>query len=130
MNVEPGVGVGPIKFGMSMEDVKKALGEPGRMTGRAQEYLALGLAVLPGRDGTVGAVMMGDTGGGTLSEAFKGSTKDGIGMGVNRDKIVAVLGQPERSETAASDTERLHYDSGRTTYTLKSGMLVHIVLKR
>jgi hypothetical protein len=67
MDIVPGVGVGPIKFGMAMDEVKQALGPPDRTTGKVLEYLSLGLAVIPSkRDGTVGAIMMGDGGGSYL----------------------------------------------------------------
>jgi hypothetical protein len=130
MQIEPGAGVGPIKFGMSMDDLKKTLGEPSRMTGHAQEYLSLGIAVLPGRDGSVGAVMMGDPGGGQLVEAFKGATKEGIRMKSTRQEVVAAYGQPETARDVGGGLEELRYDSGRTQYTLKDGRLVHIALRR
>ena len=130
MQIDPGVGVGPIKFGMNMDDVGKAIGPPTRITGRAQEYLNLGIAVLPSGDGGVGAVMIGDLEGGTLSAAFKGTTKEGVGIGSTHEKIVTALGPPEKSETTGPDVERLRYNSGRTIYTLKRGKVVHIEVKR
>ena len=81
MEIVPGTGVGRIKFGMAMDDVKKALGQPDPAPGKPLQYTSLGLAVIPGHnDGTVAAIMMGDTGGGQLVERFKGVTTKGIGM--------------------------------------------------
>jgi hypothetical protein len=63
MEIVPGTGVGPIKFGMAMEEVKKTLGQPDPAPGKPLQYSSLGLAVIPSsQDGTVGAIMMGDTG--------------------------------------------------------------------
>ena len=129
MDVVPGVGVGPIKFGMTMDEVKQALGEPDRASGKALEYLSLGLAVTPSkRDGTVGAIMMGDGNGSYLVDRFKGATKEGIRMKSTRQEIVAAYGEPESAENEPGGQEVLHYDSGRTQYTLKDGRLVHIIL--
>ncbi|MEO8427631.1 MAG: hypothetical protein ABI651_11025 [Verrucomicrobiota bacterium] len=93
MEIAPGVGVGPIKFGMTLDEVKRALGEPDRTPGKPLQYLSLDLAVIPNHsDGKVGAIMMGDTGGGQLVERFKGATKEGIKMKSTRQEIVAAYG--------------------------------------
>ena len=129
MDIVPGVGVGPIKFGMTMDAVKQALGEPDRAPGRALEYLSLGLAVIRSkRDGTVGAIMMGDGNGSYLVDRFKGVTKEGICMKSTRQEITVAYGEPESAESEDTGVEVLQYDSGRTRYTLKDGRLVHIVL--
>jgi hypothetical protein len=129
MDIVPGVGVGPVNFGMTMDEVKQALGEPDRTTGKALEYLSLGMAVIPSkRDGTVGVIMIGDGSGSYLVDRFRGATKEGIRMKSTRQEIVAAYGEPERAETEASGVEVLQYDSGRTRYTLKDGYLAHIAL--
>ena len=83
--------------------------------------------------------MMGDSGEGQLVDAFKGKTKEGIGMGTKRQEILDAFGEPEPSnspaaslvaaEEAKSGFERLSYQSGRVTFTLKEGVLVHITLR-
>ncbi len=129
MDIVPGVGVGPIKFGMTMDAVKQALGEPDRTTGKVLEYLSLGLAVIPSKqDVTVGAIMMGDGSGSYLMDRFKGVTKEGIRMKSTRQEITVAYGEPESAETEDTGVEVLQYDSGRTRYTLKDGQLVHIAL--
>lgn len=131
MTVVPGVGVGPIKFGMTMDEVKNVVGEPDRTPGKPLQYLSLGLAVL-GTSGSssVGAIMMGDTAGGQLVEAFKGATKEGIRMKSTRQEMLAAYGQPESARDVGGGLEELSYDAGRTKYTLKNGRLVHITLRR
>ena len=131
MTIVPEVGVGPIKFGMTMDDVKNALGVPDPAPGKPLQYSSQGLAVLPNNaDGTVGAIMMGDTGGGQLVEKFKGATKEGIKMKSTRQEIVTAYGQPESAKDTADGLEELRYDSGRTQYKLKAGRVVHITLRR
>jgi len=131
LEIVPGTGVGPIKFGMTMDEVKKALGQPDRTPGKPLQYSSLGLAVLPSsKDGTVGAIMLGDTGGGQLVDRFTGATAKGIGMKSKRQQIVAAYGPPESATPTAAALEELRYDSGRTQFTLRDGCVVHILLRR
>ncbi len=130
MDIVPGVGVGPIKFGMTMDEVKQVLGKPDRTTGKALEYLSLGLAVGPSKqDGTVAVILMGDGNGSYLVDRFKGATKEGVRMRSTRQEIVAAYGEPEKTASEAPSLETLYYDSGRTEYSLKDGRLVHIALR-
>jgi len=130
MDIAPGVGVGPVRFGMTVDEVKQALGEPDRTRGKALEYLSLGLAViLSKQDGSVGAIMMGDGNGSYLVDRFKGVTKEGIRMKSARQEIIAAYGEPENATSEAPGLETLSYDSGRTEYSLKDGRLVHIAMR-
>ena len=89
------------------------------------------MAVLPSsKDGTVGAIMMGDTGGGQLVDRFTGVTAKGIGMKSKREQIIAAYGPPESATPTAGALEELRYDSGRTQFTLRDGSIVHITLRR
>ncbi len=131
MKIIPGIGVGPIKFGMTMDEVKKTLGQPDPVAGKPLQYLSLGLSVIPSsKDGTVGAIMMGDTGGGQLVERFKGVTTNGIGMKSTRQEIVAAFGQPESAKSTEDGLEDLGYDLGRTRFVLRGGRVVHITLRQ
>jgi hypothetical protein len=131
MEIVPETGVGPIKFGMTMDEVKKALGQPDPAPGKPLQYSSLGLAVIPRtKDGKVGAIMMGDSGGGQLVERFKGVTTKGIGMKSTRQEIVAAYGPPESAKVPAGGLEELAYDSGRTQFVLLDGRVVHITLRR
>ena len=131
MKIVPETGVGPIKFGMTMDEVKKALGQPDPTPGKPLQYFSLGLAVLPkSTDGTVGEIMLGDTGGGQLVERFKGVTPKGIGMKSTRAEVVAAYGQPEGAKSPAAGVEELRYDSGRMQFVLLAGRVVHITLRR
>jgi len=160
MMIEPGVGLGPIQLGMAAEEVKQILGEPDVQIGTALQYMQLGMAILPRRkDGKVGAIMIGDSEGGSLAEAFKGSTREGIAMGAERDAIVGAFGEPtprQRPDAqmdprmleaflgdsglrpedldlkkleARSGIERLEYPDTGMTFLLRDGKLVHITME-
>ena len=108
MVIEPGVGMGSIKLGMPMDEVIEILGEPEIRTGSALQYLKGGFAILPGGDTeTVGAIMIGDSGGGVLVDAFKCRTQTGIGMGATREKIIESLGEPMTAEDFGEPTSQL-----------------------
>jgi hypothetical protein len=132
MTIKPGNGVGPIQLGMPMDEVKKVMGAPDQiMGGKVFQYNSLGFCVLP-RKGTtdVGAIMMGDMEGrSALTDAFKGTTAEGIGMKSTRQAVVTTYGQPEKTRVISEGVEELQYDAGRTCYTLKGGLVVHIVIK-
>ena len=112
--IKPGVGVGPITLGMKMDEVENYLGKPDRASRRAWEYLNEGMAIVPNRAGdAVGGILMGDTKGGKLARAFKGKTREGIGMGSTKSEILAAFGKPDNTERQAG-VEALTYDSGRS----------------
>ena len=93
--IDPDRGLGPIAFGMPMEDVKAQLGDPDIITGSVLHYQSRGFAILPnGKDNTVGAIMMGDTEGGILTQLFKGQTQKGIIMGASREEVIDAYGPP------------------------------------
>lgn len=137
MLIEPGVGVGPVKLGMKMEEVRKLFGEPDVRIANTMQYNKLGFAILPKKPTEVGAIMMGDSGGSFLVDAFKGETQDGIRMGSSRQAIVDVYGEPVRSpvdkftvaEEAKQGVESLHYRDLGLRFVLKDGRLVHITLR-
>ena len=139
LTIEPGIGLGPIKFGMPMDDVIPLLGEPDQMTGKVLHYQDLGIAVIPSRGTHVGALMMGDSSGGFLVDRFKGKTKNGIGMKATKEAIVSAFGSPEKDlspaakmlqrEEAKQGYESLSYDSGSLKFVLKDKQLVHITIR-
>ena len=129
--IKPGVGVGPITLGMKMDEVENHLGKPDRTSGRALEYLNEGMAIVPTRAGdAVGGIRMGDAQGGKLARAFKGKTREGIGMGSTKSEVLATFGKPDNTKEQ-DGVEALTYDSGRSrsVYTFKDSKLVHIRLK-
>ena len=129
MDIVPENGVGPIKFGMAVDDVKRILGEPDHLPGRSLSYSRLGLAVVPsGPDGTVVAVFMGGSGG--LADRFTGRTKEGVKLKSTRQEVVTGYGPPEYAVTDADGTEHLKYDSRKLEFTLRDGKVFWMAAKR
>ena len=131
MLIEPNNSVGPIRSGMTAQEVVRQFGEPDRRTANALEYTRLGLAVMPGPDGVVQVVMCGDVIGidGPLVKAFKGRTKEGIGMNSTRQEVVAAYGEPNDSQKISGGLESLRYDGIGITFTLEGGKVHHMIIR-
>lgn len=113
MVIEPGVSIGPVRDGMTIQRVVAELGEPDRKEGSALEYLNLGLSVI-GRDGVARTVLCVEPSGqdgpgsppagsekkGPFTKAFAGHTKEGIGIGSSRAEVIHAYGEPTATEAA------------------------------
>jgi len=130
LSVEPNVGVGPVHKGMTAAQVIAVLGEPPRRPGKALEYPALGLAVIPGSNDVVQIVMCGDVTGinGRYVEAFTGKTKEGIGMKSTREDLVKAFGEPRDTQTFPGGAESVPYPALGITFTLERGRVHHMVV--
>ena len=99
--IEPGVSIGLVRSGMTIQQVVAELGEPDRKKESALEYLNLGFSVIPGKEGVVHIVLCVDPTGkeGPFRKAFAGRTKEGIGMGSSRAEVIRAYGEPTATET-------------------------------
>src|SRR6516162_2052257 len=131
MLIEPNVAVGKVRVGMTTQQVVSALGEPARRIANALEYPALGLAVIPGQDGLIKAVMCGDVTGlnGPFVAAFTGRTKEGIGMKSTRADVMKAYGEPEKSDKFRLGLESLTYPALGLTFTLEDGKVHHMIVR-
>jgi hypothetical protein len=131
LQIEPNAGVGPIRAGMTTQQVVAAIGEPARRTANALIYPKLGLAVMPGADGTAQVVMCGDVTGlqGPFVKAFRGKTSAGLGMESTRDEIIKALGEPTEAETFRGGQEALRYADLGITFTLQQSKVHHIIVR-
>jgi hypothetical protein len=129
--IEPNIAVGPVRAGMTVEQVVAELGEPQRRPSNSLEYTRLGLAVMPGPDGKVQVVMCGDVTGinGPFAKAFTGRTKEGIGMYSTREEIIRAYGDPTASEKMRGGLESLQYEPLGMTYTLEDGKVHHMIVR-
>lgn len=129
--IEPNVAVGPIRAGMSTNEVIAALGEPQRRTANSLVYPKLGLAVMPGEDGTAQVVMCGDVTGisGPFVKAFKGKTGDGIGMESSREEVVKAFGEPSQVDTFPGGQQSMQYAEQGITFTLQRGKVHHMIVR-
>jgi hypothetical protein len=131
--LEPLVGLGPIRFGMSEEEVIEHFGPPDRVfTGQVTK-----LNYVPSRG--LSFVMDPERG---LQEiccwsegmlpsrvtTFAGRTKAGIGIGATQEDIIAAYGRPDRTSTDSKGvTQNLHYDRLKARFSLRDGALVSMV---
>jgi hypothetical protein len=129
--VEPGKGMGDIKFGMTMKELKEAIGKPERTMGGAFEYPSKGFAVLAGKDGKVASIMCGDMSGKSspLVDACICRTTKGIGMGSSEKQITAAYG-PSPSVQQGKDRKIMAYPSLDTMFTLKDDKVIHMIFNR
>jgi len=133
MLVVPLVGVGPVRFGMSKEQVMEVLGQPERIEGGgvALYYLT-----------TRGVHFLIDPTRGVRSiecssaehpmpfpgmVTFAGKTEKGIGMGASREQIVAAYGEPDTTDSSGP-FENLRYRQQGMTFVLAKGRLVSLKL--
>jgi RNA polymerase sigma factor (sigma-70 family) len=125
--ITPGVSVGKIKAGMTEDDVIAALGQPENKQGETLIYdKRFGFSIVCSRQKIVGAVFCG---GGV---DFKGHTKEGIGIGSNREDLIKAFGKPtteqRNAKLTAFDEATLEYKPLGLTFTLQNGKVFHIVV--
>ena len=94
--IEPGVSVGSVHSGMTIEQVISQLGPPDNTNRSHLEYRHLGLNVVPAQGGTVEKVIIG--------HPFAGRTKEGIGIGSSRADVIQAYGTPV-DDTPESQTQ-------------------------
>jgi RNA polymerase sigma factor (sigma-70 family) len=135
--IEPKVGIGPIKFGMTMEEVEKILGKPVQIAHDTKyEYYQDGIILLFGTKVPQRVFYMTVMGTGknlTVSAAgisyldFAGATKGGIRIGSDRAAVLQSLGQPRKSIVAAGQ-EILSYSAQGITVRLENGRVMEMNL--
>ena len=132
--IEPGVGIGPIKFGASKEEVIKNFSQPDKIEGNGAglNYISSkGLSFLVHPSGGVRVIDC-------WSKEypfpfvkishFAGKTKEGIAMGATREQIVAAYGEPDEV-TNQDPMIMLHYIKLRTNFMIWQNKLVNIKME-
>lgn len=129
--VELGIGIGPVKFGMSKEEVIENFGEPDEVEGRGQglNYFAsrgISLFVPPSR-GVLAIDCWSDKYPSPFTKIsnFAGKTKEGIGMNASRAEIVAAYGEPDRT-TSNGPMTTLHYEKLRVQFVIMHDKLINL----
>jgi hypothetical protein len=131
MVMVPGVGMDNIRFGITVEEMKKLLGEPERTLGGAFEYPSQGFAVLrSARDKRVAAILCGNqTKDSPLIRACRVRTDKGIGMGSTENQIRAAYGPPAATTNVQGITV-LKYPALPAEFALIEGKVVHMTFTR
>jgi hypothetical protein len=131
LTLEPLVGIGPLRFGASREDIIRFFGPPNQASETNLGYIAskgLAFAMDP-QQGLRTIKCWSDRVPASFAvTTFSGTTKEGIGMGATRERIVAAYGPPDKTD-AKGDFENLSYDTLKAKFTLRQGALASIVLE-
>jgi len=129
--VRPGVGLGPVKFGMSKQQVIELLGKPDKEEARGTglSYLSRGyaLTVSPAR----GVLMISCFTQQTFAirvRDFRGKTAEGVAMGSTRADVEKASGKPDKVETNGPATTYLEYHKKGLHFVLFDGKVVQLTL--
>ena len=129
--IEPNICVGPIRAGMTVDQVNRVLGAPAHTLPNALDYPKLGLAIMPGADNIVQVVMCGDVMGirGPYVQHFTWRTKEGIGMNSTREDLIKTYGDPTVQDKFRGGLESLAYQLLGITFTLEGGKVHHMIVR-
>ena len=126
--INPGVGVGKIKFGMTVQQMKDILGKPDiAATGISYMYTSLGIEVVAKDKTTISSILCGNPNNINLpvvkamEETCKFKTAEGIGIGSTKVQIIKAFGQP-----MGRRDNRLLYKDKRISFTLADGKVIGI----
>jgi len=132
--IEPLVGIGPVRFGMSKDEVIKHFGQPDKILadGTKLNYVSSkglsftvdsGLSLQEISCWSEGMLPFG-------VKTFAGRTKEGIGIGATQEQIVAAYGRSDRTSTGSKGViQNLHYDKLQVRFSLQEGKLISMVLR-
>ncbi|MDB6038396.1 MAG: polymerase, sigma-24 subunit, subfamily [Verrucomicrobiales bacterium] len=127
--IVPGVSVGKVRKGMSATEVEAILGKPEKWQGRMMVYdRKLGMAVAQSNSG-VSVIFCGDS---MLQypgvKAFRGRTKEGIGMESSREEVIKAFGPPTIVKPWNGGQEQLDYKVLGLKFVLESQKVINITV--
>lgn len=131
--LKPGVGIGPLEFGASSEQIIAFLGQPDEIY-KEFDYRypskGLGLLVHP-KSGlqVINAYTKEAFAGLFAANDFAGSCGDGLKMGASREQVEAIYGPPVKT-TEVGARVILEYERPRAAFTFVSDRLATVVLMR
>lgn len=132
MLIKPGIGVGKVKFGMTVEQMKDVLGAPDvDATGISWMYQSLGIEVIAKDKQTISGISCGNPHNmatpvvKAMGKACKFKTAEGVGIGTKDYEVIDLLGEP------TSRTEkRLLYKDKKMFVGLAEGEVIGIWLQK
>ena len=133
--MQPLVGIGKVRFGMTIEQMKEILGEPVRSRGIVQEYRDLGFAILTIKENTVTMIACGDRrrADSPLVKSCMVRTKKGIGMGSSKEDVIKAYGQPSSTlplpGPGGDDAVVLRYDALNSEFQLRSDKVTYMMFR-
>ncbi len=134
--VTPLVGIGPLKFRVSRDEVEKVLGKPDSVNEPVPGGLAilnygsrgLFLHVSP-KMGLLLVMCTSQKASATRVRDFGGKTDKGITLGATKAEIIKAYGEPE-SQEEAEGTVMLSYGKLRVNFTLVGDKVVEMMFNR
>ena len=132
--IEPFVGIGPVQFGVSKNEIVKHFGEPDKVLaeGTKLHYVpSRGLSFTVDSELSLQEISCWSEGMLPFGvKTFAGRTKEGIGIGAIQEQIVAAYGRPDRTSTGSKGViQNLHYDKLQVRFSLQEGKLISMVLR-
>jgi outer membrane lipoprotein-sorting protein len=132
--VTPLVGVGPVKFGMSRDEVERLLGKPdgAPITPDQLNYASRGLFIFVSQNkksGMFSFACVAQKGQLYRVRDFSGRTDKGIALGASAADIIRAYGAPD-SKDADEGSTSLSYDKLQTIFQLLDGKLVQMIFNR
>jgi hypothetical protein len=129
MVIEPGISIGPVHSGMTMEQVVASIGEPDKKQDGVLMYR--NLSVFSSKGGLVGHVFCFEPSkDGSSTEAFVWHTKEGIGIGSSRADVTSAYGEPTatKHENVHKENEVMIYESRGLQFHIRDGMVYMIAV--
>jgi len=140
MLIVPKVGIGEMKFGMTIDEVKRLWGEPDKVaSGSAHIYYSKGLTIYAfKRTGVVASAICFSSKSMRVSpwspifgprvEDFEGKTAEGIGIGSTEGAVMEAYGEPT-TITQQENGVTLNYDAMRMQFWLTNGKVSGMLVK-
>jgi hypothetical protein len=128
--ITPLVGIGPVKFGMSRQDVERLFGKPDSVERASLNYGSRGFFIQVGK--TQGVAIISCASQETFATKirdFGGKTDKGIALGAHLADIERVYGSPDQKRNNGGSTY-LHYNKLRADFTLFGDKLVEMMFQR
>jgi outer membrane lipoprotein-sorting protein len=135
--VIPGVGLGPVKFGMSKEEALKILGKPdeeedvekGGYIGYRWRGYGVYIGVKSGVVSGFGCSSQEEMGP-VKGRDFAGKTKEGIGIGSKFNDLEKAFGKPDSKKENGPQTTYVRYNRLGLSFTLFSDKVVGMTMMR
>ena len=130
--IQPGIGVGKVKFGMTVEKMKDILGKPDvDATGISYLYSSLGIEIIAMDHTTIDRISCGNPENKSdsiikvMEQACKFKTAEGIGIGSTEAQVIEAYGEPTNRRG-----NRLMYKDKRISFTLAEDKIIGIFLQK
>ena len=111
--IVPGVGLGPVRFGMSRDQIESLLGKPDDYSADKTKlgYMSRGFVLtVSHRSGLKNISCISQMLNLERVRDFAGKTKEGIGIGASLKEVEKAFGKPDRDEGHDAMNKRLVYD--------------------